>query len=699
MRYLISVIFIFLLSGCVQDKNLNPSDVMNLTKEGYFQTENEKLKSLMKEESKTQNGFEGERKVSFEKVPYFDRSAKQMQRIVEKAKKIQMSKGKNNYMVSVEDIPLNKFINLVFGEIMGVDYNVEPKIINRKDKVTLKMTKLVSKEEFKNIITSVLENYGVKIDEKEGIYYIKSGGGGRKVGDYDIYIGKSLSVSVPDEREIIQIIPLDYVKAKNLQNMVQYQFLSPQAKVTVINNFTLSIKDKAKYIRKVLEFAKIIDKPSLKNKEAYLVYLQNIDPKDFKIKVEDLLKASGIPVMDKENFNMIPISEINALFVVASKKNWIDYVLYWKDRLDTVTQLGEEPKMFVYHAKNRPAEEIVNVLNSMIGIKRIKGEMDKKSQGDKSDVKKKEPSKKALLAETGNSKFKVTLDEQRNALIIYTTPVRYKEILSILKQIDTVPSQVLIEVMIADITLTDDLSYGLEWYMQDKVGDMKIKPLHGTDSSMGTLGGLGLGSGGFLGVINGAKFNVVLNAFAKNKQINILSTPRIIALNNESATITVGQQIPMTNSEYNYLNGGSNQNVIKTNVIYQNTGLTLNVTPTIISDGVLLLKISQTISDSSKNTVTKADAPIILNRTINTSVVLKSGQIALLGGLVRESKSVTDTKVPLLGDLPIIGNLFKTKTDNKDKTELILTIRPYILDNFQKVDKVTKGFKKILNNL
>ena len=192
---------------------------------------------------------------------------------------------------------------------------------------------------------------------------------------------------------------------------------------------------------------------------------------------------------------------------------------------------------------------------------------------------------------------------------------------------------------------------------------------------------------------------MVLNAFKKNKKINILSTPRIIALNNEPATITVGQQIPMTNSEYNYLNGGNNQNVIKTNVTYQKTGISLNVTPTIISNGVLLLKISQDISDASKNSITKADAPIILNRTINTSVVLKSGQIALLGGLVRESKSKTDTKVPILGDIPIIGNLFKTVSNGSDKTELILTIRPYILDNFNKVDKVTKGFKEILKRL
>ncbi len=693
MRYLALFFIAVLFSGCVYQNEIHPKDVMNLTKEGYFQTKESNESEILDRENAKY--LPPARKSAIERVPSFDKSAKQMQNIVQRSKIIKASHQAKNYSVSVENIPINKFINLVFGEILGVDFNIEPSVMKRKDKVTLKMSKAVDREKFKNIITSVLQNYNIGIEEKDGIYYIKQKGG-RKVGEFEIYIGKHVPSNVPDEREIIQLIPLDYVKAKNFQNMVQYEFLSPDAKIRVIDKFTLSIKDKAKYIREVLEFANIIDKPSLKNKEAYLLFLKNIDPKDFKNKVEDLLKASGIPVMDRENFNMIPISEINALFVVSSKKSWIDYLLYWKDKLDTITQLGEEPKMFVYHAKNRPAKEIVDILNSMAGLKK---EASNKPLIGKEKKNQKKNSKEKAVFSVNSSDYKVTLDEQRNALIITTTPVKYKEILSILKEIDTIPKQVLIEVMIADITLTDDLNYGVEWYIQDKVGDMKVKPLSGTDSSAGTLGGLGLGSSGFLGVINGAKFNVVLNAFKKNKKINILSTPRIIALNNEPATITVGQQIPMTNSEYNYLNGGNNQNVIKTNVTYQRTGISLNVTPTIISNGVLLLKISQNISDASKNSITKADAPIILNRTINTSVVLKSGQIALLGGLVRESKSKTDTRVPILGDIPIIGNLFKTVSNGSDKTELILTIRPYILDNFNKVDKVTKGFKEILNRL
>ncbi len=695
MRYLLPFLVAILFTGCVSDRNLHPEDVMNLTEKGYFQSKESNESEILDRENAKY--LPPDRKGGIERVPSFDKSAKQMQNLMRRSKIIKALHKAKNYQVSVENIPINKFINLVFGEILGVDFNIEPNVMKRKDKVTLKMSKPVDREQFKKIITSVLQNYNIGIEEKDGVYYIKQKGG-RKVGEFDIYIGKAIPSNVPDEREIIQLIPLDYVKAKDLQNMVQYEFLSPDAKIRVIDKFTLSIKDKAKYIRKVLEFADVIDKPSLKNKEAYLLFLKNIDPKDFKLKVEDLLKASGIPVMDRENFNMIPISEINALFVVSAKRAWIDYLLYWKDKLDTITQLGEEPKMFVYHAKNRPAKEIVNILNSMAGIQKEVSNKPLIGKEAKKGKETKKTQKKASLS-VNSSDYKVTLDAERNALIITTTPVKYKEILSILKEIDTIPKQVLIEVMIADITLTDDLNYGVEWYIQDKVGDMKVKPLSGTDSSAGTLGGLGLGSSGFLGVINGAKFNVVLNAFKKNKKINILSTPRIIALNNEPATITVGQQIPMTNSEYNYLNGGNNQNVIKTNVTYQKTGISLNVTPTIISNGVLLLKISQDISDASKNSITKADAPIILNRTINTSVVLKSGQIALLGGLVRESKSKTDTKVPILGDIPIIGNLFKTVSNGSDKTELILTIRPYILDNFNKVDKVTKGFKEILKRL
>ena len=259
-----------------------------------------------------------------------------------------------------------------------------------------------------------------------------------------------------------------------------------------------------------------------------------------------------------------------------------------------------------------------------------------------------------------------------------------------MEKLDTEPKQVLIEVTIAEITLTDQLQFGFEWYLKhtssDYVGELQ------------TIGGLGIGGAGFTYTLLGTagKFNMIFNAFAKKNLINIVSTPHLVVLDGKEATINVGTEVPVVSSETTAPDITAGQPSILRNVQYRNTGVILSVKPVITSEDKLNVEISQELSEAQANNISNIDSPIILNRSIKTTLNIKSGQTVLLGGLISENTSRTKSKVPLIGDIPVLGNLFSVNSKGKNKTELIITITPYIIKDSNSLDEIIRSIDKRL---
>jgi len=188
-----------------------------------------------------------------------------------------------------------------------------------------------------------------------------------------------------------------------------------------------------------------------------------------------------------------------------------------------------------------------------------------------------------------------------------------------------------------------------------------------------------------------------MNYFAQKNLINILSSPKIVVVDNQSATLNVGTEVPVLNSSSSTTDKTGAQ-TISQSVQYRSTGIILSVRPTIHSNNSLMLQITQTVSEAQANSTSTISSPMVLTRNINTNVVLKSEQTLMLGGLIRENKSTTDSKVPLLGDIPLIGNLFKVTQISSDKTELIVMIRPIVLNTTNDANIITNSFKEMLHH-
>ncbi len=273
-------------------------------------------------------------------------------------------------------------------------------------------------------------------------------------------------------------------------------------------------------------------------------------------------------------------------------------------------------------------------------------------------------------------------DEGSNSVLLGVSPRFYSHYMSMISQIDRPPPQVMIQVLVAEVTLTDTVGVGFEFAAQNLrftenavVGPNDTVQGHGHD----TVGGTDLGAasvagslGGFSFSITGEDFNFLFKALQSDGIVEILSRPTIFVANNSPANIQIGDQVPIVQGT-----STSDSGQISSSVTYQDTGIILTVTPHINPDGYVNLEVSPEISQLSPSTVQISEgftAPIITKRKAETIVTVKDGETVVIGGLIQTSESQSETKVPILGDIPLLGALFRATTVDSRRTELLIVL-------------------------
>ena len=575
------------------------------------------------------------------------------------------TKGKIKF--SVENMPVYEFVNFVFGKILRVNYIIDDSVKKMKDKVNLSMEESVPEKEFFGMLRDVFSKYGIEVTKNNNDVFLISRRTEKRKSVVGFFIGRKLPDFLGDDEYVTVFIPFYYIRADYYINILRQMILSKNSEMHALPQANvLVITDKVCNIKKAVRFIDTFDKIVFENKKAFILKLNYISPLDFIEKLKKLLPLEGIPVsqtLRMPGIIMVPLPEISSVFILASKAEWLKYIIYWKEKFDTVSALGDKPRLFIFYPNNRRASELVKVFNEL----KMNSSMKKKS-----------------------NVMRIAADESRNAIVVFATPYEYERIRDALKKLDTLPKEVLVQVTIAEVTLTKNLQYGVEWYLKHS-GRFK--------GILETKGGLGIGASGlnYSVITDTEKFKAFINMYAKKNLINVISSPRLVVLDNHEATINVGTQVPTVTSETNSANVQTEgtTSLLRT-IQYRNTGVILTIKPTINSNGILTLTINQEVSEPQVNNTSKIDSPIILDRSIQTSVVLKSGMTLLLGGLMKNNRSYTENKVPILGDVPLIGELFKTTSKGNVKTELIVEITPYIISNMEEAIHKTQSFEKLL---
>ena len=257
----------------------------------------------------------------------------------------------------------------------------------------------------------------------------------------------------------------------------------------------------------------------------------------------------------------------------------------------------------------------------------------------------------------------------------------------ILARIDVAPSQVLLEATIAEITLNDELKLGMRWFFERNQSQFRL-----TDSALGPIAPVFPGFSYFL---NAANVQVVLNALSTITNVNIVSSPTLMVLDNKKAVLQVGDEVPIaTQSAVAVLAPGS---PIVNSVSFRNTGIILGITPRISDRGRVLLDIEQEVSDVVATTSSSIDSPTIQQRRVRTTVAVTDGESVVLAGMIQDKATRDRGQVPLLGGLPLVGNLFKNKTDTIKRTELLIAITPRIVNDRQQIRSIVDEFRGKLN--
>jgi general secretion pathway protein D len=288
------------------------------------------------------------------------------------------------------------------------------------------------------------------------------------------------------------------------------------------------------------------------------------------------------------------------------------------------------------------------------------------------------PSASGLAGRADEDAVRIGVDNDSNTLLISGPPAQWIQIQRILQEIDVAPRQILIEASIVEVTLTNDFQFGVDWsVMGNNLAATSINSSSGTVAA--STPGLALT---FLGNdIKGA-----LNTLSAKTNVQVVSAPKIVTLDNQAAQLQVGDQVPIiTQSAQSTSSAGA---PVVSSVDYRNTGIILNVTPRISGDDKIVLIVDQEVSSTVETTTSGIDSPTIQQRSFNSTVVVPSGKVVALGGLISTNKSTSRSGVPWLADVPGLGALFRTDTKNNDRTELIVLISAKIIQNPASLDRV-----------
>jgi len=278
----------------------------------------------------------------------------------------------------------------------------------------------------------------------------------------------------------------------------------------------------------------------------------------------------------------------------------------------------------------------------------------------------------------------VIADQNTNSLIVVTSPENVELIKGILGQLDRIPEQVMIETIIVEATLDSSSKFGVEWqYANNK----PFNQAGGASDTTGTrfnLQNANPALQGFRYTLTGGDLTAFINALKTDTKFKVLSTPRIFTSNNAEAQINISQRVPYVLSSREDVNGN-----LTFTYAFEDVGIVLTVTPRITSNGYVTMEINQTANDLQG--FTDFNAPIINQRQADTTVSVKDGETIVLGGIIRGTVSSTVKKVPLLGDLPILGNLFKTTDKTKVNTELMVFLTPRVVRDEKEARKIREG--------
>jgi general secretion pathway protein D len=639
----------------------------------------------------------------------------------------------------------------VLGDILGVNYSVSDKL---KGAITLRTTHPVSKAGLQETFEAVLRNEGAVLVVRGDLYQVLPAAEAAANGS-PLRSGRRSDSNTAGQST--EIVPLRFVTAAEMERVLHSA--APQAgvlRVDAARNLVL-LTGTPSELSALKELIDTFDVDWMRGMSFGLFPVGAAEPETI-AKELDTIFANDRDGPTKGMTRFIGNRRLKSVLVIAARPEYLRKAEAWIARIDKVNQATQK-QVNVYHVQHRPVSEMARLLQRVysgqstgsgsaaaalstgggLALDQSRpmtggggstgggggagsslgnggggsglpaaGAAPPASSSGATGQPASAPSaigEGGLAADAGSSDghsggssaptddrtagISIVADEPNNSLVITATSSEYRRVLHILETLDTHPNDVLLEATIAEVTLNDQLQFGVRWFFQNNSQNQSI----GFTDLSGLVGGP---VGGLSYLIKRVNIQVLVNALKNVTDVNVLSQPSLMMVENKKATLQIGDEVPvLTQTQQSAAITGTP--TISNAVSYRNTGILLSITPRVASDGTVLLEIEQEVSDTKSNTTSGIDSPAFSQRRVKTTVSTKDGETIVLAGMIQDKSTRSRDQVPLLGDVPLIGNVFKNKTDTIVRTELLIAITPQVIRDSQQIDAVTTELRDNLN--
>ena len=580
-------------------------------------------------------------------------------------------------VLNFTDVDISTMVKFI-SDLTGKNFIMDDRV---KGKISVFSPAKLTNEEAYNVFTSVLELKGFTVVSAGKVLKIIPSGTAKQYGMKVVPDGER---SVVNDTYQARVIPLAHVVPQDAVTFLQ-PLVSKDGQISAFGaaNMILVV-DSALNMPKILDILKYIDTDTVRDR-AELIFLKNAAADGAANMVKDWLAGksskAGAPAPTGGAATVVADTRLNALILFGSDKDKRD-VKKLISLIDVVPPTTTS-KVNVYYLENAEAAEVAKVLDGLV----------KGSTGG--------PAAPGAAAPQGSpfdgGKVNITPDKATNSLVIVASPSDYQNLLQVIAKLDRRSRQVFVQAMIAEVSLNKAKALGVQWGFLGAASNGKVAAAASFDpfgsfaslgSTLSTLAGAGI-TGSSLNLLGGAaNFPIVLQALQTNGALNVLSTPNVMTSDNKEAEIFVGENVPFLSGTNLTSTGLSQQSIER-----KDTGIILKIKPQISEGEYIKLDIYQEIS-AVKDFGTATNPNLgSTKRSAKTSVVVKNTDTVVIGGLIQETDNTTESKIPLLGDIPFLGWLFKTKNTTREKTNLLIMLTPRIIKDARDMAE-TSGTQK-----
>ncbi len=639
------------------------------------------------------------------------------------------------------DANIREVVRTILGDELRANYIIDPKV---QGTVTVQTSRPMAREALVGALEEILRLSGAALVRGDGLYEIVP------AADAPRRAPAPTLRPAPGARVkgfAVQIVPLRFVAAAEMAKILEP--VAPQGSVLRVDEARnlLMLSGTEQELGNLLEMIDLFDVDWLAGTSFALYPLEAAGARDLVSELENILGGDAGPLAGL--VRLVPIERINTVLVITPRPEYLVEIGKWIERLDRGGDSVQQ-RLYVYYVQNGRAADLAAILHEIFSLaeprrarpvelapgltpaeitgrgapaparttrrktpsparQRIEAQRAaaaaqlQRMAGDQSPTRAgapatttpripalaSAPAQRATSEVTApqiTSEVRIIADEANNALVILATPYEYRQISAALAKLDIVPLQVLIEATIAEVTLNDELRYGVQWFIRD---------LAGVDLTLSQVaeGALAQAFPGFSAIFSsGADPRVVLNALASVTDVNVISSPQLMVLDNQTALIQVGDQVPIAIQQA--VSVGDPDAPIVNSIEFRDTGVILTVTPRVNASGLVTMEIQQEVSDVAATTTSGIDSPTIQQRRIESTIAVQSGATVVLGGLIRDRQQVTKTGVPLLQNIPFIGALFRDTASVGGRTEILVLITPRVVRTHQEARDVTEELKR-----